>query len=201
MTGIRKTRGTVGPRGLRLVERALLAIAAGALLYCASAFVEAVTLQWLDGREIDAGPPRVEEPAGATAPGARPGDVVGRLEIPRVGVLAIVRTGVDPRTLRLGAGLIPGSGWPGETGNVGVAGHRDTWFRGLRSIAVGDTVQLVTPGHVYRYRVERTQVVSPRDVWVLAPTSRPTLTLVTCYPFTWLGHASERFVVWASLVT
>jgi sortase A len=127
------------------------------------------------------------------------GTVLGRIEIPRLHVSAVVRAGSDAKTLRLAVGYIPGTALPGEPGNIGLAGHRDTFFRGLRNIRTDDEVRLVTPHGTYRYRVQRTNVVDPDDVWVLDPTARPTLTLVTCYPFTYIGSAPQRFIVRAAL--
>ena len=124
---------------------------------------------------------------------------MGRLEIARLGVSAVVRSGSDARTLQLAVGHIPGTALPGEAGNVGLAGHRDTFFRRLRDIETDDEIRLVTPEGRYRYRVQRTDIVRPEDVWILGPTEEPTLTLVTCYPFTYIGSAPERFVVRAVL--
>ena len=87
---------------------------------------------------------------------------------------------------------------PGEVGNVGLAGHRDTFFRRLRDIQPDDEIRVTTPDGVFSYRVERTDVVNPKDVWVLDATPRPVLTLVTCYPFTYIGSAPQRFIVRAA---
>jgi sortase A len=114
-------------------------------------------------------------------------------------VAAVVRAGTDARTLRLAVGHIPGTSVPGDGGNVGLAAHRDTFFRRLGEIRPDDEIRMVTPEGTFVYRVERTDVVSPRDVWVLDPTETPVLTLVTCYPFTYTGAAPERFVVRARL--
>ena len=112
-----------------------------------------------------------------------------------------MRIGSDAKTLRLAVGHIPGTALPGEVGNVGLAGHRDTFFRRLRDIEPDDLIRILTPDGTYAYRVERTDIVTPADVWVLDPTSEPTLTLITCYPFTFIGSAPERFVVRAVLTT
>ncbi len=129
----------------------------------------------------------------------RRGEMIGRVEIPRLDVSVVVRAGSDARTLQLAVGHIPGTALPGETGNIGLAGHRDTFFRRLRDIKPDDEIRVVTPHGVFTYRVERTVVVQPDDVWVLDPTGAPTLTLVTCYPFTYVGSAPQRFIVRASL--
>ena len=126
--------------------------------------------------------------------------VVGRLEIPRLGVAAIVREGDDEETLDRAVGFIPGTARPGEGGNTALAGHRDTFFRPLRRIRAGDVIRLEAPPHTYRYRVEETRVVRPDEVSVLASRGSEELTLITCYPFRWVGPAPERFVVKATRV-
>jgi len=115
-------------------------------------------------------------------------------------VSAIVRAGSDARTLRLAIGHISGTALPGEPGNVGLAAHRDTFFRRLGEIRVDDQVRLVTPDGTFTYRVEGTRVVEPQDVWVLDQTTDPALTLITCYPFRYIGSAPQRFIVRAQLV-
>jgi sortase A len=130
----------------------------------------------------------------------RPGNAVGRIEIPRLRVSAIIKAGADARTLELAVGHIPGTAFPGELGNVGLAGHRDTFFRRLRDVRADDEIRITTAEGSFSYRVERTNVVEPRDVWVLDPTGYPALTLVTCYPFSYVGSAPQRFVVRAQLV-
>lgn len=126
--------------------------------------------------------------------------VVGRIEIPRIGVTAIVREGDDDATLAKAVGHIPGTAQPGEGGNMALAGHRDTFFRALRDIRRQDVVRIVTATRSYEYTVDSTEVVRPEATRVLAPTGSAVLTLVTCYPFTYVGHAPNRFIVRASLV-
>jgi len=127
-------------------------------------------------------------------------NIVGRLEIPELQLTAMVQEGVDAATLRRAVGHVPGTALPGEASNVALAGHRDTFFRPLRDIRLKDVIQLQTPGGDYRYVVESAKIVSPRDISVLRPTGRNTLTLVTCYPFYYVGSAPKRFVVRAALV-
>ena len=127
------------------------------------------------------------------------GTPLGRIEIPRLGVSAIVRAGSDARTLRLAVGHIGGTALPGEPGNVGLAAHRDTFFRRLGEIREDDQVRLVTRDGTFIYQVAGTQVVEPNEVWVLDPTAEPALTLVTCYPFRFVGAAPRRFIVRAHL--
>jgi sortase A len=140
--------------------------------------------------------------AAAASPAAirRASAVVGQLEIPRVGVSAMVRHGDDNETLDVAIGHLPGTAWPGESGNVALAGHRDTLFRGLRHIRRGDDITITTPDGPVRYRVEDTFVVNPRDVWVLQRTGENVLTLITCYPFNYVGSAPRRFIVRAAQV-
>jgi sortase A len=135
-------------------------------------------------------------------PGRRPleSELIGRLEIPRLNVTAMVREGADGKTLRRAVGHIPGTALPGEAGNVALAGHRDTFFRALRDIRKDDTIQFETESGIYRYQVESTEIVGPRDVGVLAASNQDTLTLVTCYPFYYVGSAPKRFIVRAAQV-
>jgi sortase A len=187
------------------LERVLLAIAAVSLGYYAYVTGEAYLYQAYETRELDAilRSAPVAHPSDA-APASRraeptPGSAIGRIEIARLGVSAIVRAGSDARTLRLAVGHIPGTAFPGDRGNVGLAGHRDTFFRQLRNIQLDDVITIATVDGTYAYRVERTTIVDPDDVWVLDPTDHGVLTLVTCYPFSYVGSAPQRFVVRARL--
>jgi sortase A len=124
--------------------------------------------------------------------------VLGRIEIPRIGVSAIVREGDDDTTLAVAVGHIPGTARPGERGNMALAGHRDSFFRALRHIQVHDTIRIRTAERRYEYLVDSTEVVAPEETRVLDPTGDAVLTLVTCYPFEYVGHAPNRFIVRAS---
>jgi sortase A len=128
------------------------------------------------------------------------GDPLGRLEIPRLGLEVMVAEGTRGWVLRRGAGHLPGTPLPGDSGNVALAGHRDRHFRPLKDVAPGDEILLTTPHGTFRYRVEWTRIVEPKDVEVLDPTDQPTLTLVTCYPFYFVGNAPDRFIVRANQV-
>jgi len=123
------------------------------------------------------------------------GSGVAILKIPRLGVSALVIEGADKRELALGPGHIPGTALPGGGGNIGIAAHRDTFFRPLRFIRPGDTVTLTSPERELRYKVAFTKIVRPENVEVLSPTPREALTLVTCFPFYYVGAAPERFIV------
>jgi len=123
------------------------------------------------------------------------------LEIGKLKVRVPVFEGTDDLVLNRGVGWIAGTARPGETGdsNIGLAGHRDGFFRGFKDIAVGDSVELATPGVVSRYTVDNIEIVSPDNIAVLRPRGRPSLTLVTCYPFYFVGDAPQRFIVHAAL--
>jgi len=145
--------------------------------------------------------PRVAARASNRAAAPRPAlDALGRIVVPRLGLEVIVADGIDARTLRRAAGHIPGTSRLGSGGNVGIAGHRDSWFRPLKDVRAGDEVVVTTPSAISRYRVEWAEVVLPDDTSSLRPTSYPALTLVTCYPFHYVGTAPDRFIVRARLV-
>ena len=122
-------------------------------------------------------------------------DGLAKLDIPKAGLSAMVMEGADDATLRVAVGHIPGTALPGQGGNVGLAGHRDSFFRGLRKLQVGDEITLTTRAGTLHYRVETIRVVSPDDVSVLRDTPYPALTLVTCYPFYYVGPAPRRWIV------
>jgi sortase A len=123
------------------------------------------------------------------------GSALAILAIPRLGLSTIVVEGTQERELKLGPGHIPGTSLPGGGGNVGVAGHRDTFFRPLRLIRKDDTIQMITHEREYHYKVVSTEIVGPDDVQVLYSTQHEILTLVTCYPFEFVGPAPKRFIV------
>jgi sortase A len=123
------------------------------------------------------------------------------MEIPRLGLSVMVAEGTSAATLRRAAGHIEGTQLPGPPGNVGIAGHRDTLFRRLRNVRNDDLIVLTTLQGVYRYRVVSSKVVGPDDVAVLHPDSRQILTLVTCYPFYFVGPAPDRFIVRAERIS
>ncbi|MEO8099435.1 MAG: class D sortase [Acidobacteriota bacterium] len=132
---------------------------------------------------------------GSGQPNLMEGSLVGRLEIPRLGVSTIVFEGTSDATLDKGVGHLSGSAFPELGGNVVLAAHRDTFFRPLKDIRVGDVITLRTPRAEVRYVVRETQLVEPNEVEVVKPTKEAVLTLLTCYPFSYLGSAPDRFVV------
>ncbi len=179
-----------------------------ARLYQASA-ERSLETQILAEREPTAGSPQQTAGAllpascanGGCLPEAKPvvkkGDVLGLLDIPRLGLSVAVLQGTNARTLRLGAGHIEGTPLPGEAGNSAIAGHRDTFFRDLKDIRPKDEIQLQTATALFHYEVDWVKVVDPDDLSVLAPSTESALTLVTCYPFYLVGPAPRRFVVHA----
>ena len=139
---------------------------------------------------------RAESPAIAVSEGSP----LGRIEISAVGLTVMVLEGTDEGTLRRAVGHIRGTPLPGQRGNVALAGHRDTFFRGLRKIRVNDEITLTTLSGSYRYRVDSTKVVEPEETEVLEDDGDDILTLVTCYPFNFVGSAPSRFIVRAHRV-
>jgi sortase A len=139
---------------------------------------------------------RAESPAIAVSEGSP----LGRIEISAVGLTVMVLEGTDEGTLRRAVGHIRGTPLPGQRGNVALAGHRDTFFRGLRKIRVNDEITLTTLSGSYRYRVDSTKVVKPEETEVLEDYGDDILTLVTCYPFNFVGLAPNRFIVRAHRV-
>lgn len=127
--------------------------------------------------------------------------LIGRVEIPRLDISAMVREGVDAATLSRAVGHVPSTPLPGAAGNVAIAAHRDTYFRNVRNIRNGDRIRMVTPKGTYEYIVDSLKIVEPTEVKVLDPTPHPAITLVTCYPFNYIGSAPKRFIVRASQVT
>lgn len=157
--------------------------------------------QLLQDRKSKSGSTDLASPrAPEVVPAVASKGLIGRIEIPRLGLSVIVMEGVDKITLRRAVGHIPSTALPGRPGNVGLAGHRDTYFRPLRNIQQGDLVTLTTLAGEYRYRVVSTQVVPPHEVSVLDPDGNEILTLVTCYPFYFVGSAPSRFIVRAERV-
>jgi sortase A len=182
---------------LRSIERGLFA--AGLLI--AAWWVAALLEAHAVAQRPLPDPPRASVqslPRGVVVP-AR-GAWLARLDVPAVGLSATVLRGSDDETLARGAGHIDGTALPGQPGNTGIAGHRDTTFRLLRRLSAGDRIELTTVDRVYRYSVTRTFVVDPEDVHVLDPGDSSLLTLVTCYPFDFIGPAPRRYIVHAELV-
>jgi len=122
------------------------------------------------------------------------------LRIPKVGIEVPVLDGTDDLILNRGVGLIKGTALPGQPGNMGIAGHRDGFFRGLKDIVDGDKIEIELPNRTDIYVVRKIEIVVPQDTSVLRPTANTSLTLVTCYPFYFVGDAPKRYIVTASLI-
>ena len=162
---------------------------------------------WLWAGRSESAPKAESTPGSLPTPSESPSEappamrsVIGRLEIPRLNLSVMVREGADEGTLSRAVGHIPGTALPGKMGNVGLAGHRDTFFRALRNIREDDAIEFETTHGAYRYVVKSTKIVTPRDVSVLAASGGENLTLVTCYPFYYVGPAPDRFIVRAERV-
>jgi sortase A len=125
------------------------------------------------------------------------GVLIGEIKIPRLGLSAIVVQGESPKVLRHAVGHLLATSLPGEPGNVALAGHRDSFFRPLRNIQLGDAITIKTADDEFQYQVESTEVVWPTDVQVLQRSTGNILTLVTCFPFYYVGAAPKRFIVHA----
>ena len=123
----------------------------------------------------------------------------GVLEIPSLKLTVPIFVGTSELQLNRGVGWIEGTAMPGDEGNVGLAGHRDGYFRGLKDLKVGDTIEVESIGRTLRYRVTQLKIVEPTDVSVLDPTDEPSVTLVTCYPFYYVGNAPQRYIVRGTL--
>lgn len=184
---------------VRVAQRACLWIGVIAVAYAGGTAVYAEIAHRYQSVKFDnarvrptaLGPP---EPAAEL----REGDTMGRLEIPRIGMSVMIRHGAGETTLTLGAGHVPATPSPGGHGNVVLAAHRDTFFRGLEGIRVGDRIRIVTVGQTYEYVVDSTETVDPEDTHIMESRGRQELTLITCYPFSFVGSAPKRFIVHAS---
>jgi sortase A len=196
---------------LKWVQRALFAGAIVMLGYCAFVLADIGVFQHRQKQHLerllqDRRPAGIGPSQAVTAtpvksvPFIGPDGLIGRLDIDRLGLSAVIAEGTGKPALRHAAGHIAGTAMPGQRGNIGIAGHRDTFFRPLKNIQRDDIITLTTPGGGYRYRVVSTKVVNPSDVSVLNSDGNEILTLVTCYPFYFVGAAPSRFIVRAERV-
>ena len=192
-------------------QRVLFVVAVSMLGYCAFVLVDGWMFQNRERRHLEQllherqeegrGTPQKESRSSPKkSPQGIPDDLIGRIEIPRLGISVMVIEGTSDTTLRHAAGHIAGTSLPGQPGNVGISGHRDTFFRPLRNIRRNDIITLTTALGAYRYRVVSTKIVNPHDVTVLDSSANEVLTLVTCYPFYFIGLAPNRFIVRAERV-
>ncbi len=186
----------------RVSDVLLLAGALGAGIWIGSTIAMTVYQHWQNfAFEHNRSARKQTAPPPAPAPRLRDGEIVGRLSIPRLHVEAMIREGTTSPTLAIALGHIPGTALPGQPGNIGVAGHRDTLFRALRNVEKDDEITFETQRASYSYRVESTEIVTPEHVEVLKAGAQPELTLVTCYPFYYIGAAPKRFIVKAKLIS
>jgi sortase A len=121
--------------------------------------------------------------------------VLAKLEIERLGMSLVVLQGSDARTLDKSIGHVESTALPGEMGNIGIAGHRNTHFRKLEGIRPGDVIKLETGEDEFRYTVEWIRLFTPDDLYVLDASHGPAVTLITCFPFKYVGNAPQRFIV------
>jgi sortase A len=184
---------------LRWTRRALAVSAFVLLGYSAFVVLDSWSFQGAEDRRLEQALAPPPQTAGrvvlASLSPAQTGGLIGRMEIPRLGLSVIVMEGTSTGTLRHAVGHIAGTVLPGQLGNTGISGHRDTFFRPLRNIKANDLITLRTAAGEYRYRVTATSVVDPDDVAVLDNGENEALTLVTCYPFYFVGPAPKRFIV------
>lgn len=181
---------------MRYVQTLLFIGGSLALGFCAFVYFNAAIYQAREDRDLE----RTLRLAAPPVPHAAEVFQASRLEIPRIDLSVMVLEGVQSGILRKGAGHIPGTAFPNEAGNVGIAAHRDSFFRKLRNIRANDQITLTTLQGSYQYAVDWTRVVEPTDISVLSPSNDRILTLVTCYPFYYVGPAPQRFIVRAHRV-
>jgi sortase A len=195
---------------LRSFEICLWALAVMAIGYCSVAYAGAAIHQHREKAMLNAVTRASKHQAPATSeasavpsslssdsPATSLGDygVLGVVEIPRLGISTVVEEGVDASTLWEAVGHIPGTAMPGQNGNAALAAHRDTYFSGLGEVETGDLVIFRSPTANYRFRVESTKIVDGDATDALPDSATPTLSLITCYPFHYVGSAPERFIV------
>jgi sortase A len=199
-------------RLLKWTQRVLLTCAVVLLGYCGFALVDAWVFQRRESRNLDRllRDRRAASQSTAQAEAARlpvaaetvaADSLIGRIEIPRLLLSVVVVEGIGRSALRRAVGHIPGTALPGHPGNVGLAGHRDTFFRPLKDLRVKDEIRFSTVKGIFKYSVVSLTIVDPDDVGVLASAGENVLTLVTCYPFYYIGPAPYRWIVRARQVS
>ncbi len=198
---------------LRYAEITLWIVAVASIGYCSIAYAGAAIHQrrqkaLLGASRMENGLAPASGSSGAAVPppastsvaepsGALDYGVLGTVEIPRLGISSIVEEGVDSSTLWEAVGHIPGTALPGQNGNSALASHRDTYFRGLADVQTGDLIVFRSPTANFRYRVESTRIVDANATDALPGSTTPMLSLITCYPFRYIGPAPQRFIVTA----
>lgn len=192
MTGRRKKPAR---RGLRAAYYLFLTVGGMALGYAGYATLVRYWYQDAEMVKFETVSAPAAEPHSIQEAPIADGGTIGEIEVPRLGLKSIVVQGDSENLLQLAVGHIPETALPGQAGNVALAGHRDGLFSPLRDVQQGDSIILRTPDREFQYEVEWTKVVPPTAVTVIQPTDEPALTLVTCFPFHYVGAAPERFVV------
>ena len=179
---------------MRWISRALFLIGFAALSYSVGSVIDAELYQ----RQLrHAFEQQRQSPPKAVRSADEP--FIENIEIPKIGLSVMISDGIDKKTLRRAVGHVPGTALPGDTGNAALAAHRDTFFRNLGSVAKGDDIIVNTRRGTFRYVVKSTEIVRPNAVRVLRQTPSPELTLITCYPFYYIGPSPKRFIVHAVL--
>jgi sortase A len=177
-------------RSARWAASVLLTCGVVALGFAAYVIIDARLYQSVERKRFEA-----TAPSAVALPVPTDGASIGEIQISRLGLRAIVVQGESAPVLRHGVGHLSDTALPGEVGNVVLAGHRDTFFRPLSGVRAGDSITLKTRDGEFEYLVESTSVVTPNAIQVLEPTGGRTLTLITCYPFSYIGAAPNRFIV------
>jgi sortase A len=185
-------------RALQWAQRILFAAAILMLGYTGFVLVDTWVFERRETAALARFVPTERATTGVVMPTIGPHGLIGRMEVSRLNISVVVVEGTSNKSLRRAIGHIAGTALPGQPGNVGIAGHRDTFFRPLRNIQHDDVITLTTSNGEYRYRVVSTKVVSPDNVAVLDSDQDEVLTLVTCYPFYFVGPAPDRFIVRAA---
>ena len=185
-----------GRRATRLAAWVLLATGLIALGYAAYVVADAHAYQATERTRFEqARNNAVVVPHSNTVTALPEGEVIGEIQIRRLGLTAVVAQGESAATLQRAVGHLSDTALPGELGNVVLAGHRDTFFRPLKGVRPGDAITLKTQEGDFEYLVESSAVVRPSNIQVLEPTGGRTLTLITCFPFSYVGSAPDRFIV------
>jgi sortase A len=192
--------GTLARRVLHATYYLFLAAGIIALGYAGYAVLDAYWYQGVETAKFEK-VSAIAKPQPVKAIPIAVGGVIGEIEVPRLRFKAIVVQGDSEKLLRRSVGHLPQTALPGETGNVALASHRDGLFRPLRDVLPGDLIILRTPEREFEYQVQWTAVVPPTAMRVIQPTSEPALTLITCFPFYYVGAAPERFIVRAHKIS
>jgi sortase A len=186
---------------LRFAQRLFIGVGLVILAYAGGTIAYAEFYQRYQstkfGQEVFATPVAPVPALPAAPPELAEGDMIGKLEIPRIGISVMVLQGVEEGTLRLGAGHVPGTPLPGADGNSAIAGHRDTFFRKLEGIHPGDRLEFASVRGISVFVVDSTEIVEPEDTRVIESRGHAELTLVSCFPFYFVGAAPHRFIVHA----